>query len=100
MSSSLRMNASPAIASVSKNMKREFRKAMAKLQADMSDYELYKDNYDFMTCSPLVQKLREEIRLLNSKVDDLKHSNKLLIRELKNMQKNEFRLNKIIKKLR
>jgi len=100
MSSSIRMNANPAIASVSKNMKREFRKSMEQLQMEMSEYALYKDNYDFMMCSPLVQKLREEIRFLDSKVDDLKYSNKLLTRELKNMQKNEIRLNKKIKKLR
>jgi hypothetical protein len=90
----------PAIDAVRKNMKREFRKSMEKLQSEMSDYAWYKDNYDFMMCSPIVQKLKEEIRLLDSKVDDLQYANRQLIRELKDMQKNEKRLNKKIKKIR
>jgi hypothetical protein len=49
----------PAIDAVRKNMKREFRKSMEKIQSEMSDYALYKDNYDFMMCSPIVQKLKE-----------------------------------------
>jgi len=104
MPSSIRMNSmpacNPAIDAVRKNMKREFRKSMEKLQSEMSEYALYKDNYDFMMCSPIVQKLKEEIRLLDSKVDDLQYANRQLIRELKAMQKNEKRLNKKIKKIR
>ena len=104
MPSSIRMKSmfasNPAIDAVRKNMKREFRKSMEKLQSEMSDYAWYKDNYDFMMCSPIVQKLKEEIRLLDSKVDDLQYANRQLIRELKDMQKNEKRLNKKIKKIR
>ena len=104
MPSSIRMNSMssfiPAIDAVRKNMKREFRKSMEKLQSEMSEYALYKDNYDFMMCSPIVQKLKGEIQLLDSKVDDLQYANRQLIRELKAMQKNEKRLNKKIKKIR
>jgi len=73
---------------------------METLQYEMRDYELYKDNYDFMMFSPLVKKLQEEIRFLDSRLDDAHYANRELSCELKQMKKNEKRLNNKIEKLR
>jgi hypothetical protein len=58
----------PILKQAKKNMKKQFNK----IKKEMIDYELYKEFYDFMKCSPMMQTVIKENR-------ELKMFNKILL---------------------
>jgi myosin heavy subunit len=66
----------PVLNQAKKNMKKQFNK----IKKEMLDYELYKEFYDFMKCSPMMQTIIKENR-------ELKMFNKILLETVDELKK-------------
>ena len=66
----------PVLNQAKRNMKKQFNK----IKKEMLDYELYKEFYDFMKCSPMMQTIIKENR-------ELKMFNKILLETVDELKK-------------
>ena len=69
----------PVLKRANKNMKNQLRNSIDELRNEMYNYELYKEFYEFMKCSPMMQDLIKENRELKLKNKILKRKMKLLV---------------------
>lgn len=53
-------------------MQHKMKKQMKKIRAQMEDYEIYRENYEYMKCSPFVQSILRENRELRNTIKTLK----------------------------
>jgi hypothetical protein len=87
----------PVLKQAKKNMKKQFNK----IKNEMMDYELYKEFYDFMKCSPMMQtviKENRELKMFNKilleTVDDLKQ--KLHMKEFRHVKVKKEKLDEVV----
>ena len=87
----------PVLKQAKKNMKKQFNK----IKNEMIDYELYKEFYDFMKCSPMMQTIIKENRelkmfnkILLETVDELKQ--KLRVKELRHVKVKKEKLDEVV----
>ena len=102
----------PTITRVQKNMKKVFKKSMREIQSELDDYQLYRENYDFMMFSPMATRLNEKITALTAQNNELQYANRQMRMQLleyeehistfmkKNGGKNGKNLRKLAKKQR
>ena len=73
----------PVLSRANKNMKKQLRNSMNELRNELHNYDVYKEFYEFMKCSPMMQDLIKENR-------DLKIKNKMLMRKMKLLVSDPF----------
>jgi chemotaxis protein histidine kinase CheA len=61
-------------------MKHKMKKQIKKIRAQMEDYEIYRENYEYMKCSPLVQSILRENRELKRTIKNLKKMNRTVVK--------------------
>jgi hypothetical protein len=87
----------PVLKQAKQNMKKQFNK----IKKEMVDYELYKEFYDFMKCSPMMQtviKENRELKMFNKilleTVDELKK--KLRMKEFANVKVKKEKVDEVV----
>ena len=73
----------PVLNRANKNMKKQLRNSMNELRGELHNYDVYKEFYEFMKCSPMMQDLIKENR-------ELKIKNKMLMRKMKLLVSDPF----------
>lgn len=58
--------------SIKKQLDKEVKKSIKQMRAQMEDYEIYRDNYEYMRCSPMMQSLLRDNRELKREIKELK----------------------------
>ena len=72
----------PTITRVQKNMKKAFKKSMREIQTELNDYQLYRENYDFMMFSPMAIRFTEKITALTAQNAELQYANRQMQKQL------------------
>ena len=72
----------PTITRVQKNMKKAFKKSMREIQTELNDYQLYRENYDFMMFSPMAIRFTEKITELTAQNAELQYANRKMQKQL------------------
>ena len=73
----------PVLSRANKNMKKQLRNSMNELRDELHNYDVYKEFYEFMKCSPMMQDIIKENR-------DLKIKNKMLMKKMKLLVSDPF----------
>ena len=73
----------PVLNRAKKNMNKQLRNSMNELRDELHNYDVYKEFYEFMKCSPMMQDVIKENR-------DLKIKNKMLMRKMKLLVSDPF----------